>query len=886
MKIDKKFLEQLTGSLSKDKVERESKEFGNIFNIINKLNPNDNKIDLEEITKFSTSIWQEDDGDGKISDDEIESYIQKNQSEFKNTEIKAKDIKKFLEFFVKNSDKTPDNTRVDNGDGTYSVITQREEFEEQRIVRNQKEIDEWNARHNNNRNNNNIFGALNNNTKPSQTNSKQEKNEKKESVSSLFNEIGFSNKKKAEAKPDKRPEPNYSTRLVSKGVVSRKINYNSNNQITSIEETKGNVTTITDSNGKLLQTITKNEGAKDTIKDYKILEDGTREESIFYGDNGAKDSSNPEYKNVYINNKLVAKYEYDSNGQIVQRQNISDGTVVSVTKYNNGVEAETVKLFTNTNDYADPDKVFDNIIDPTKQNFTGECWLLNGLSMLSKKPWGRQAISDAITRDPATGNITVKFKHAYGDTKEFIITPQELAEAREETVKKYSFKLEKGDKVYIDGKLQLVMPKGEGFYFEASMVKENITFLSTNGKKNVWTKEELDNNDIGVLEGPKYSSGDLTVLAIEIAAERSRNEAGCRLDNGGWFTEVAAFFFDNEKYEHIRNTAVSSVSSSIETNAEKQEDKNRDTAVTKLTGRKEVYTSRYNYNQVIEKLNLIKENPDKYVCDLALKMSDTGLHAAQILRFQEKDGKTYITYTHPWNEKAEVTEELEEFCKTKLYSFEIIEKSNEEAEIEVSSDSQIGLFQMGNKSNRTNFASAIAILGQNSNFKPDIQKEGENFVVTIKGEKIKITPNELETARMSGSYSTKDDDIPLLEIAVERYINKTRHINTMYELAHTNLEDVKLQDILNLFSDKELKPQQSRSLAEASKKDGLKFAINQRSDESIGGMRNTYYPIKEIKQTPDGKYLISVIQPEDTSIIVTYTEEEYRKTFNIIETFS
>ena len=30
----------------------------------------------------------------------------------------------------------------------------------------------------------------------------------------------------------------------------------------------------------------------------------------------------------------------------------------------------------------------------------------------------------------------------------------------------------------------------------------------------------------------------------------------------------------------------------------------------------------------------------------------------------------------------------------------------------------------------------------------------------------------------------------------------------------------------------------------------------------------------------------SVIQPEDTSIVITYTEEEYRKVFNIIETGS
>ena len=66
------------------KMPRTSDEYGILLcNLLQQ-----NKIDVEEITKFATSIWQEDNGDGKISDDEIESYIQKNQSEFKNTEIK------------------------------------------------------------------------------------------------------------------------------------------------------------------------------------------------------------------------------------------------------------------------------------------------------------------------------------------------------------------------------------------------------------------------------------------------------------------------------------------------------------------------------------------------------------------------------------------------------------------------------------------------------------------------------------------------------------------------------------------------------------------------------------------------------------------------------
>ena len=862
MKIDKKFFEQLTGSLSKDKIGGESKEFGNIFNIINKINPNDNSIDIEEITKFVASIWQEDNGDGKISDEEIESFIQKNQSDFKDTGIKAKDIKKFLKFFIKNSDKTSDNVRINNSDGTYSVITKRKEFEEDRNIVNEKKINGLESSQNRNRNNE-IDGI-------------HDKYQYIMQKLDSFNKNDFSSKKRAEPQSDKLPEPIY-----------RKINYDSNNLIISIEETKGNVTTITDSNGKLLQTITKNPFAKDTIKDYAILEDGTIEESVFYGDNGKKDSSHPAYKNVYKNNILVAKYENDSNGQILQRQNIRDGRVLSVTKYNNGVETETVQLFTNTNNYADPDKVFDSIIDPTKQNFTGECWLLNGLSILSKKSWGRQAINDAITRDPATGNIIVKFKRAYGDTKEFIITPQELAEARKETVKQYAFELEKGDKVYVDGKLQLVMPKGDDYAFDASMVKKNITFVSARGEKNVWTKEELDSSDEVTNEGLKYSSGDLTVLAIEIAVERSRNEAGCRLDNGGYFKDVLALFCNTEDYEYYENSDINLLSSeSIETNLEKEESENLNTSLIK-----NLYDNKLSYNKInsakmIEKLNLIKENPDKFACDIILKMGDIGVHAAQILRFEEKNGKTYITYTHPWDDKAEVTEELEDFCNNKLYAIELFESSDEQSQIGITSDSQIGSFKMGNKSNRTNFASAIAILGQNPNFKPDIQKEGENFVVTIKGEKMTITPNELETARVSGRYSTNDDDISLLEIAVERYINKTRFNNTMYELAHANLEDEKIQDILNLFSDSELKPQYSKSLAETRKKDGLKFAIRNFYDESINGDRNVYYPIKEIKKGPDGKYLISVIQPEDTSIVVTYTEEEYKRIFNIIATYN
>ena len=78
---------------------------------------------------------------------------------------------------------------------------------------------------------------------------------------------------------------------------------------------------------------------------------------------------------------------------------------------------------------------------------------------------------------------------------------------------------------------------------------------------------------------------------------------------------------------------------------------------------------------------------------------------------------------------------------------------------------------MSKKSDSTNFVSAIAALSQTSEFMPDIEKDGTNFVVEIGGKKLIVTSNELETARLSGRYSTNDDDITILEIAAERYFN-------------------------------------------------------------------------------------------------------------------
>ncbi len=311
MKIDKKFLEQLVGSLSKNKIKDESKEFGNIFDIINSLNPSDNKIDAEEITRFATSIWQEDNGDGKISDEEIESYIQKNQADFKNTGIKAKDIKKFLEFFVKNSNKTHDtDIRIDNSDGSYSIITRRKEYKETQSETSKIENKKL---ENKNEKSVNIF-----------------RTSTKESINNL--------KIDDEAKLVKESSK-------SAYIVQRKINYNSNNQIISIEETKDNVTTIKDKNGKLLSIIVKKEGTKDDIYEYCYLEDGTVEESYYYGTDGKKDFNKPIISSIYKNDKLedlIKECKYNCNGNKIQEINYKDGIATSCISFVDGIETNKI----------------------------------------------------------------------------------------------------------------------------------------------------------------------------------------------------------------------------------------------------------------------------------------------------------------------------------------------------------------------------------------------------------------------------------------------------------------------------------------------------------------------------------------------------------------
>ena len=631
MKIDKSFIDSLKGSLFKSQLNGESQEIIELFDMINTSKPQENEVDLEEITVFVNEIAKEDDGDGEISETEIKNYIKKHESQFENTGINASHIKRFLNI--------------------------------------------------------------------------------------------FKNKAKTEDFP--------------------------------------------------------------TVK-YK-KKDG----------------------------KIVAKYEYDSSGKIIQRQNIKNGKLDSVTKYNDGIKAEIVDLFTYKHKYLDPNKDFDTVIDPIKQNAAPECWLLEGLSLLNKKSCGREGVASAVSKDKKNGNITVKFKHAYGPTKEFTITQEEKEKAKKATL----------------------------------------------GSKT------------------KYSVGDYeTVLSIELAVEKSRQEVGYNLTFGGFTKEVIALFTDIEKYTYIRNDDVEYPRPVLMENGSAGK-KWYDDVTEKLFLHIKTENRYCNSREIVSILNDIKNNPDRYIVSLILKLNGI-IHAGQIVGFETIDGEDYIVYTHPVDEKAIIEEPLEEFVKTKLHSMEVVEfEDNQDYDIKVNAKPKS--FNMGEKANRTNFTSAMTALALNPNNSFDI-KQGENdYTVTIKDLPMKFRKSEIETARLSNWYSTKDDTATLLELATERYINKTRHKNTIDNLTHTNLEDVKIGDILNLFSEKELKKNLVLDLKTAANTDGYKFAVIKRSPDD-----KTYYTIKDIKPMPNGDYAVRIIQPEDTSIVVTLSRDEFRRTFTDIEIYN
>lgn len=282
IKLDKEFLAQLTGSISKSSFDG-NKKLQSLFNLINN-HKDDNTIDIKEITDFTNSIFQADtNNDGEVDKKELNAYLKQNENLFKSLKIKAKDILEFLNIFKENSDKTdPNNQRITNSDGTYSI---------------------------------------------------------------LFNETIDDNIEK----------------------VSKKINYDKNNSVSSIETTEDNTRIITDAEGNILTTqqlknnIVVSEKKADGLTYYydnnKIIIKNDSEEvlkEIETLDSGKKIIK--EYKKIEDGKILLITTNEDT-GRIKQNYLYDDNYKININP-NNSVSLEELKSFVNQKISSDTYNLF------------------------------------------------------------------------------------------------------------------------------------------------------------------------------------------------------------------------------------------------------------------------------------------------------------------------------------------------------------------------------------------------------------------------------------------------------------------------------------------------------------------------------------------------
>ena len=263
-----------------------------------------------------------------------------------------------------------------------------------------------------------------------------------------------------------------------------------------------------------------------------------------------------------------------------------------------------------------------------------------------------------------------------------------------------------------------------------------ITFKGAYGKKKQFliTKSELD----AAKNNSKYSTGDMDVLAIELAVEKYRRQFGQTLDGG----------FEEEIFRLITG------SHNTQTIESKSGIKNM--------------------------LKKIKANPGKYAVTVAIDVGDSkySYHACNLSRVEtDENGHIWIILTNPWDSRREIRLTEQEFLN-KAKEIEVLAnpKGNTKT-ASVNSDGKIGTTKGAKKGTDASVASAIHAV---ANMDPKIIKDSiscdsnGNIRVTLKGvgETFVITPQEITKAKDSGKYTEGDDDVIALEIAMEKYGKK------------------------------------------------------------------------------------------------------------------
>lgn len=277
-----------------------------------------------------------------------------------------------------------------------------------------------------------------------------------------------------------------------------------------------------------------------------------------------------------------------------------------------------------------------------------------------------------------------------------------------------------------------------------------ITLKGAYGKKKQFTvtAQELNN----AKNSSKYSSGDMDVLAIELAVEKYRKQFGERLD-GGQDEEIFRLITGSHNTKTISN---------------KQGIKNQ--------------------------IARAKASPEKYAMSAAFYLGKGVYHAYNISRFETDEyGNKFVILTNPWSSQTEIKITEQEFMKyvVEIQTLENPTGINNHSSANV--DGEIGETKAAKKGTDFNVAPAIHAV---ANSRPEmikncIRKDSNgNIKVTLKGvgRTLTITQKELAKAKDSGKYTQGDDDVIAIEIAMEKYgAEQYSNVSLTDEVAWGNL---------------------------------------------------------------------------------------------------
>ena len=385
-----------------------------------------------------------------------------------------------------------------------------------------------------------------------------------------------------------------------------------------------------------------------------------------------------------------------------------------------------------------------------------------------------------------------------------------------------------------------------------------ITLKGAYGKKKKFTvtNEELDS----AIANQSYSSGDKTVLAFEIAIAKYRKQYGEEID-GGYESEIYRLILGNSNTQLIENKV-----------------------------------------SIMEILKKAEKDPDKYIISPCFKLYDSDndhptFHAYNFKRIEtDETGDKYVIFTNPWNARAEIRMEYKEFVE-KVDNIEYLRRpqnlKSDNIE-EIDSDSSIGDIKMSQKTNKS---ASLAVISAYANSKHGQERMKEiihkdsngNIIINLQGQQYPIDKYAIATAKATGYYSEGDDDVIALELAVERYHSRqfagdnisSTDLYTGMERIYYSSEMISILEgkapKIVQCSDNELES----TIEELYNNPDMYMATGCISD----GYQQDNCTIKRIEKNEFGEYIIVITRPEDTSIEIKYTIENFRSIYKYINIF-